>query len=121
LEPEVLHLTVSGPSYATPTPTTSHPYQNHGGNFFEVSIEKRDPSIAGELGWKAADATITTGESQCDMNIFTWKCKVTLPKFEPGNFRLVIKEFERLEVDNLEGLTAAKMNKRLVYADAIEI
>ena len=88
----------------------------------EVSVEERrpgtDPTTTGELAWTPATAdTIVLEPAQQRVSGPTvWQGAVTLPA-GPGPFRIVIKEFDLYPVLGLVALT----QRRLVYADAIEI
>ena len=84
----------------------------------EVSLEQRrkdtDPSKADELAWdQIAGSTVALTPSAGPAGTTVWTGQLTIPKEPPDRLRVIIREFEKF------GATAA--DRRLVYADAIEI
>jgi hypothetical protein len=87
-------------------------------NEVEVTVEKRDPLIQSDLGWiKVPEASvIALGAAAPPESL--WYGTVTLPEESINKlFRLVVKEYEVF----LTGDSGSPKNRRLVYADIIEI
>jgi hypothetical protein len=88
-------------------------------NEVEVSVERRNPDVGGELGWMAVlDAQVKPKSLTRFSRGILWLGAVTLPERSVDrSFRLVIKEYE-VFFSNPPG---NKTGRRLVYADTIEV
>ena len=105
-----LNLTVSGFTYtSTALPNMSvQPDRSQ----VVVKVEMRHPEIGGDLGWTAAGDTAVIVQTEGTAGNILWRGVVTLPADrEPGHFRLVIREYERLP----------GQAQRLVYADILPL
>lgn len=116
-----LHVVVAGVSYrAIAAPGGA---QEPGGSVAEVSVETRRADVAGELGWMpapAGTASVVAAQQVAEQNVL-WRGHVTLPAGRtPGQFRLVVKEFERLYGDGSPFVGPARQ-ARLVYADTVDV
>ena len=87
-------------------------------NEVEVTVERRDPLIESDLGWiKSPEASIINLGATAPSESL-WYGTVTLPEESINkSFRLVVKEYEVF----LTGGSGHPKNRRLVYADIIEI
>ncbi len=104
-------IAVSGQSYSLLNSAA-------GPSTVEASIERRradtEPDKQGLLAWEQVPGSTTAlAPSAVPGGTTMWTGSVTLPKAMGDRFRIVIQEFERF------GPTAA--DRRLVYADAIEV
>ena len=105
---DTLNLAVSGLSYQMLQSAA-------GPSIVEVSIEEGRPNTdPGELGWaEVAGSTKQLVPSAAPGGTTVWSGQVTLPKGPPNRHRVVIKEFERF--------SSTPGDRRLVYADTIEV
>jgi len=110
-----------------------------GGNRVEVTVQKHDDNIPGDLGWKPIDLSKMetnpvwlSGHPVSDNSfLWVWHGSVLLPKKHPaGRFRLVVKEYEILTADGPvvhqvsgaeEMIISDVKGMRVVYADIVEI
>ena len=108
---DTLNVAVTGRSYSLLQSAA-------GPSTVEVSLEQqRDQTNideAGELGWEQVPASAkelvpSAGPGGTTM----WTGQITLPKGPPGQFRVIVEEFERF--------SSTPGDRRLVYADAIVI
>lgn len=129
-DPQLLGVRLSGPAYVG-----SHLGAHN--NEVEVAVERRLPEVADELlGWAPIPAT-NTSLTDLAMSLdgsFSWSGEVTLPQLpDSPRLRLIVKEYERFEVDGKPTTLIGPgpqsppssqvwpTNRRLVYADALEI
>ena len=112
-DPQLLHLTVSGHSY-------EQLKSADGPSRVEVSVEERRPgldaSLAEELAWTPVGTPVVLQAQTRIAGATFWQGNVNLPA-GAGPFRIVIKEFELYPVLGFFAFT----QRRLVYADAIEV
>jgi len=140
-DPAKLHLltvSVSGISY-------SEAGAGKGPSEVEVTVETRRPDVEGDLAWTPVpDAvfpltqpspsvrTVLRGAAEMlaitpQAKVTTWTGQVTLPQPRGSRrFRIVIREYERFFTDepsgvNLGMMQLPKTERRLVFADAVEI
>ena len=87
-------------------------------NEVEVTVERRDPLIKSDLGWtKSIEARIINLGAMAPPESL-WYGTVILPEESINkSFRLVVKEYEVF----LTGDSGSAKNRRLVYADILEI
>jgi hypothetical protein len=125
--PAVVRLAVAGPTHASKANPIGGVVPDR--TLFEVSVEMRRPHVAGELGWMPAPPSLAIVAPQNDNQGLEgnaiWTGTVTLPADrKPGDFRLVIKEFERFITDNAVaelGIGANLRPERLIYAETMEV
>jgi hypothetical protein len=125
--PGVVRLAVAGFTHKAKANPLGGPLPDR--TFFEVTVEMRRPHVAGELGWEPAPPSLAVVEAQIDnQGVATtaiWTGKVTLPAGrKPGDFRLVVREFERYISDAAVaelGIGANLRPARLVYAETFEV
>ena len=94
--------------------------------FITATVEARRPHVAGDLGWEAAapaDVTVTEDSpapTQPESVLFSATVNFAR-RPPPGQFRLVIQEFEVLQIDSpLAGITdKPEFGARLVYASIL--
>jgi hypothetical protein len=110
--PDLLNVVVAGITYqALSSPSDIN-------CLIEIGIESQRPDISGELGWMpAVGANIIAEINQASGNLL-WKGQALLPSGHASSqkFRLVVKEFERLQIDG-----TTQLGKRLVFAESIEL
>ena len=93
--PDLLNVVVAGITYQAPSSLSDI------GCSIEIGIESHRPDISGELGWvPAVGANIIAEINQASGNLL-WKGQALLPSGHASSqkFRLVVKEFERLQID----------------------
>jgi hypothetical protein len=107
---DTLTIAVSGLSYQQLN-------SGAGPSTVEVSLERRrantEPDKQAELAWEAVPASTKALTPSGPAGTTIWSGQVTLPKNMGDRFRIVIQEFERF--------STTPTDRRLVYADAIEI
>ena len=106
---DTLNIAVSGLSYSLLKSAA-------GPSIVEVSLEQRrdhaEPKDAEELGWEQiAGSTKQLSASAGPGGTTIWTGQITLPKGD--HFRVIIREFERFG--------PAATDRRLVYADTVEV
>jgi hypothetical protein len=114
-DPRQARIVVGG--FAPSGPTTS---------YITASVEARIPHVAGDLGWATAapaDVTVTEDSpapAQPDSVLFAATVSFA-HRPPPGQFRLVIREFEVLQIDSpLPGISREPdYGSRLVYASIL--
>jgi hypothetical protein len=97
------------------------------GTDFDVTVETRRPHVDGDLGWMPAPANLATVERDLDLPAgnpqVLWGGRITLPAArQPGQFRVVIREFESWLDDAsiaAGGVTPPDRARRLIYAEAL--
>jgi hypothetical protein len=92
-----------------------------------VSIEKRAPDIRSDLGWTPADpgevTVVEASPAPDETNSALWQGEIrfkTAPP--PGQFRVVIREFEIHVIDPFEGeivVGGPNFGERLIYASIL--
>ena len=95
-------------------------------SYITASVEARIPHVAGDLGWEAAapaDVTVTEDSpapAQPESVLFAATVNFAR-RPPPGQFRLVIREFEVLQIDSpLAGISdKPDYGARLVYASIL--
>lgn len=99
---------------APAAPTTSQ---------IEVAVERRLPNVQTDLGWEAAPVgVVRVAEASPDAveaDAVLWSGTVVFAKTpQPGQFRLVVREYERLPIDPpaAGGFDGPPTGRRLVYA-----
>jgi hypothetical protein len=75
----------------------------------QVSVEERTPGVQTDLGWSAAAASVVQvtedSPAPAEPNSMLWSGTIQFTKTpSPGQFRVVIREFEQLPVDPPPGL-----------------
>ncbi len=97
------------------------------GTDFDVTVETRRPHIDGDLGWMPAPPNLAAVERDLDLpagdSRVLWGGRITLPADrQPGQFRVVIREFESWLDDAAVaagGVTPPNRARRLIYAEAL--
>ncbi len=87
-----------------------------------VTVERRKPNVLSDLGWEAAPLTevkvTEDNPAPAEADAVLWSGTIAFVKRPPpGEFRVVIREYERLPVD--AGLLDSELGQRLVYAAII--
>ncbi|NJM08642.1 hypothetical protein HC891_24325 [Candidatus Gracilibacteria bacterium] len=126
-DPSVVRLAVAGVTHKTKTNALGGALSDR--TQIEVSVEMRLPHIDGELGWTPAPPSLAAINEQIDnQGVATtaiWAGTITLPRErKPGDFRLVIREFERYIDDAAvaeQGIGASLRPGRLIYAEIFEV
>jgi DNA-binding beta-propeller fold protein YncE len=121
-EPQAIQLTVSGLSYNATA--ASNGTTQIDGTSIEVAVEQRRADIPGELGWELAPAHIAqiVAEQTNSVETALWRGRITLPaERQPGQFRIVIKEFEHWFDDITASNVSKPRTRRLVYSDTLEV
>lgn len=125
-DPRVVQLTVSGLSYNATAATNGQPQPD--GTAVEVSVEMRRSDIQGDLAWTLAPAHVAAiaVDQTNEIETMLWRGRITLPADrQPGQFRIVIKEFESWLDDATASATVAGQvvprPRRLVYADTLAL
>lgn len=88
-------------------------------NIIEVSVERMDPDIGTDLGWKPVEgATVTKQPISSLLASVLWNGIVELPEAssDKDRHRIVIREYELFAADTETGT-----EKRPVYVDTIEL
>lgn len=131
--PRVLRLTVSGPAPTGPAPEIVGSRLTNAVNvptLVTVTVQRRDPSIATDLGWVDAPAlaTVTVEPSTDPSGLVRWTGAIRFVQTpQPGNCRLVIREHEYLSANHTidtvgrRGRTVREQPKRLIYAETVDI
>lgn len=137
--PRRLRVTISGAVPLGPIPTYPDfpPLRNPPAKPTEiiVTLQQRDPSVGGDLGWRDADpgaATIaveTDGQFTSEKYLALWSGIVQLTEVpQPNKFRLLIREYEYVSANwaivhpGGEALPPwSEAPGRLVYAEIVEI
>jgi hypothetical protein len=96
-------------------------------SFITVTVERREPAIGGDLGWKIAAAgevrVIEDNPAPSDPQSVLWQGSIVFPRAPPrGRFRVVIREFEVYQIDHFPGdifMNGPNYGERLVYASII--
>jgi hypothetical protein len=129
--PRVLRVTVSGPAPGGPGPEISDARPT-----FPVAVptlvtmQRRDPAIATDLGWVDAPglATVAPEASVDPSGLVRWTGTIRFAQVpEAGTCRLVIGEHEYLSanytIDTLspDGRAIREQPKRLIYAETVDI
>lgn len=109
--PAVLNVAVAGYSYKPPSMTPDN-------ERIEVVIESLAQELAGDLGWKPEDEAKINRDIETASENLIWKGQVTLPPAGGQKFRLVLKEYEYLYVDDGE---SQSIGKRLVFVETIDL
>ncbi len=97
------------------------------GTAFDVTVETRRPNVDGDLGWMPAPANLATVERDLVLasgnSQVLWGGRITLPADrQPGQFRIVIREFESWFDDAAVaagGANPTERARRLIYAEAL--
>ncbi len=97
------------------------------GTAFDVTVETRRPNVDGDLGWIPVPANLATVERDLVLppgnSQVLWGGRITLPADRrPGQFRIVIREFESWLDDAAVaagGANPAERARRLIYAEAL--
>ncbi|QPC83370.1 LamG domain-containing protein [Phototrophicus methaneseepsis] len=122
-EADMLNLVVSGYTYRQ-----SAAYNHVGfdgnqpitvpindGTEIVVQVQERDPDLDDELAWSNISTAINVLQTNASQNVL-WQGRIRLPADrEPGQYRVVITELERLYTHS------GTRQPRLVYADTIEV
>lgn len=97
-------------------------------SFVTVSVDKRDPAIASDMGWAPAPIAdvhvVADSPAPAQSESVLWSGAIvfaTAP--HPGDYRVVVREFEVHAIDPFAGDVAAdpvNHGERLVYASVIE-
>src|SRR4029078_12465902 len=101
--------------------------QSEEGTHIEVTVEEKDLSIKSDLGWKPAIGLSGQPTETSFVDDVLCRGKVKLPdKRSKGQFRLVIREYERLYQDNPSlplgiSIPTKSFPGRLVYAEVLEV
>jgi hypothetical protein len=111
--PRTARIFVGGVSPMAPRRTT-----------FTVTAEKRMPKVATDLGWEESPIPVTqdppvSGSGSGIPDQVLWSGTVTFPEMpKPGQYRIVVREFETLIVDAPPIAVAGSipLRRRLVYA-----
>jgi hypothetical protein len=133
--PRRLRLTVSGPAPSGPVPEITGRQPNPlvtMPTLVEVGIQRRNPAVLSDLGWEDAPggtATISRMPTPItpQTGLVRWSGTVDFAELpEPGEYRLLIREFEYLPANYVkterEGRrTRRQQPRRLIYAETIEI
>lgn len=95
----------------------------------EIEVEHRRAELKDDLAWiPLANTKVTLGVKHITDTVSMWEGSVKLPQASNGNYRLVIREYERFQVDrsaedsmplNITGTALVPTDRRLVYADAL--
>jgi len=104
--------------------------QTAGTSEVEVEIEQRRTGVPDDLAWiPVGNTKVALTVKHITDTISMWEGSVKLPQASNGNYRLVVREYERFQVDKaIESevamdLSAAAISvptdRRLVYADAL--
>jgi hypothetical protein len=95
--PGIISVTVSGHSY---TATATIAGDNiPGGSTVEVTVEQRVAGVADEvLGWQPVTVPITADTDVTSAEVL-WHGHVALPPRQPGQYRVVVSEYELLLAD----------------------
>jgi hypothetical protein len=123
-----VNLIVSGLTYSS----IEYPWGPiNAASFVEVSAERRIAGLDPDLGWEPAGAVQVFLDATPLPGNILWRGRVNLPEDrEPGEYRLVIKEFELLPVDGSGFLPVLELSqrifwpasaRRLVYADILTL
>jgi hypothetical protein len=95
-------------------------------SFITISVEKRAARIESDLGWRAAPinevSVMEDSPAPASANTVLWSGSVTFANPPPpGNYRIVVREFEVLEADPVPGAISDAPNyaERLIYAAII--
>ena len=96
-------------------------------SFIVVSVERRNPAVGTDMGWDpapAADVTVVEDSpAPSDPTSVLWMGSIVFPAPPPpGRYRIVVREYELLEIDPFEGsiiLLGPNYGERLVYASII--
>ncbi|MBV9791421.1 MAG: YncE family protein [Chloroflexi bacterium] len=125
-DPGVIRLAVSGLSFNATASQNGQPQPD--GTSVEVSVEMRRADMAGDLAWTLAPAHIASivVDQTSEIETMLWRGRITLPaERQPGQFRIVIKEFESWLDDATAPAVAAGQvvprPRRLVYADMLDL
>jgi len=100
-----------------------------GGSEMEMTLETRQPGVAGPLGWVPAGDAVPLTLTKLNDRLSAWVGRLPVPGDQPPErFRVVVKEYERFVVDNApEGAPKPAMvvvqptDRRLVYADVLKL
>ena len=131
--PRALRVTVSGPAPSGPAPEIvgSRPTTRVTvPTLVTVTVQRRDPAIATDLGWidATASATVTADASADPSGLVRWTGSIRFAQTpEPGTHRLLIREYEYLSANYTNNTTPPRgrvireQPKRLIYAETVEI
>jgi hypothetical protein len=111
--PARARLVVGGPAPSGPVEST-----------VTVAVEARMPGVDSDLGWtpaQPADVSVTEDSpAPSQPASVLWSGTITFgSEPAPGEFRIVVREYEVIEVDPPTGSDAAKYGQRLVYASIL--
>ncbi len=93
-------------------------------NRVTVELQRRDPGIPGDLGWVTIQTTDPDAPSPMGQNpnYWRWDLKMALPtKRGEQPYRVLVQEYEYYTPDAEEGTTRVMVDRRVVYADAVEV
>jgi hypothetical protein len=114
-----LYVGVTGESYKStfgrPAEEKEPAESGKGPGELQITLEKEEPEIGGELGWEEIEAVTSSAEITSE-GIATWTASLNLPS-DPKSCRLVLEQFEILPTDGGGHPT----EKRIVYTDMIPL
>jgi hypothetical protein len=90
----------------------------------EVSIEQRLAHVASDIGWEVAPGGVVQVQENApdasEPDAVLWSGTVVFAKTPPvGQFRVVVREYERIQVDAAPAVVVLTIGERLVYAAII--
>ncbi|MEO7067073.1 MAG: hypothetical protein ABI114_09220, partial [Rhodanobacter sp.] len=100
-----------------------------------ASLQRRDPLISSDLGWKTVATTqlVLRGRGANDRQV-AWVGELDAPESivasrpgsGPGEWRVMVEEWEQLEADPVRARSPRKRStrqweQRLIYADAFDL
>ncbi len=113
-----LYVGVTGESYKStfgrPAEEKAPAEEGEGPGELQITLEKEEPEIGGELGWEEVETVIASAEIR--EGIATWTASLDRPE-EPSRYRLVLEQFEILPTDG----SGHPTEKRIVYTDMIPL